>query len=111
MLDNGCSSVWISAVWRSLEAIHEEFCLFPMNPLPDRSQPVLAFGGARAWCIRPRAYMVGSLPRAALILAKALAEALANPGLGSAAPHRGWKALWPWNWCCAIGCISSGWVD
>merc|ERR1711965_1150718 len=29
------------------ELIHEEFCLFPMNlPLPDRSQPVLAFGGS-----------------------------------------------------------------
>ena len=28
------------------EVIHEEFCLFPMNlPLPDRNQPVLAFGG------------------------------------------------------------------
>ena len=100
------------------EVIHEEFCLFPMNlPLPDRNQPVLALVVRRAWCIRPRAtwwdrccaaprscwplhpasgYMVGSLLRRGPDLAQALAEAIANPSLGSAAlAQRGWQALWP----------------
>ena len=79
------------------EVIHEEFCLFPMNlPLPDRSQPVLAFGGAASMVHPASGYMVGSLLRRGPDLAKALAEALANPSLGSAAlAHRGWKALWP----------------
>ena len=79
------------------EVIHEEFCLFPMNlPLPDRSQPLLAFGGAASMVHPASGYMVGSLLRRGPDLAQALAEALANPGLGSAVlAQRGWQALWP----------------
>jgi lycopene beta-cyclase len=79
------------------EVIHEEFCLFPMNlPLPDRSQPVLAFGGASSMVHPASGYMLGSLLRRGPDLAQALAEALANPSLGSAAlARRGWQALWP----------------
>jgi lycopene beta-cyclase len=79
------------------EVIHEEFCLFPMNlPLPDRNQPVLAFGGAASMVHPASGYMVGSLLRRGPDLAQALAEALANPILGSAAlAQRGWQALWP----------------
>jgi lycopene beta-cyclase len=79
------------------EVIHEEFCLFPMNlPLPDRSQPVLAFGGAASMVHPASGYMVGSLLRRGPDLAEAIAEALANSSLGSAAlAQRGWQALWP----------------
>jgi lycopene beta-cyclase len=79
------------------EVIHEEFCLFPMNlPLPDRSQPVLAFGGAASMVHPASGYMVGSLLRRGPDLAQSLAEALANPSLCSAAlAQRGWQALWP----------------
>jgi lycopene beta-cyclase len=79
------------------EVIHEEFCLFPMNlPLPDRSQPVLAFGGAASMVHPASGYMVGSLLRRGPDLAQALAEAITNPALGSAAlAQRGWQALWP----------------
>ena len=79
------------------EVIHEEFCLFPMNlPLPDRRQPVLAFGGAASMVHPASGYMVGSLLRRGPDLAEALAEAIANQSLGSAAlAQRGWQALWP----------------
>ena len=79
------------------EVIHEEFCLFPMNlPLPERSQPVLAFGGAASMVHPASGYMVGSLLRRGPDLAEAIAEALANSSLGSAAlAQRGWQALWP----------------
>ena len=83
---------------RITEVIHEEFCLFPMNlPLPDRSQPVLAFGGAASMVHPASGYMVGSLLRRGPDLARAIAEALSErPGLGSAAlARRGWQALWP----------------
>lgn len=79
------------------EVIHEEFCLFPMNlPLPDRSQPVLAFGGAASMVHPASGYMVGSLLRRGPRLADALAAALADPSLGSVdLARRGWQALWP----------------
>ena len=79
------------------EMIHEEFCLFPMNlPLPDRRQPVLAFGGAASMVHPASGYMVGSLLRRGPGLAQALAAALNNQNLGSAAlAQRGWQALWP----------------
>ena len=79
------------------EVIHEEFCLFPMNlPLPDRRQPVLAFGGAASMVHPASGYMVGSLLRRGPDLAEVLAGALANSALGSAAlAQRGWQALWP----------------
>ena len=79
------------------EVIHEEFCLFPMNlPLPDRSQPVLAFGGSASMVHPASGYMVGALLRRGPALAQSLAEALADRELGSAALARcGWQALWP----------------
>ena len=65
-------------------------------PLPDRSQPVLAFGGAASMVHPASGYMVGSLLRRGPDLAQALAEAFANQSLGSAAlAQRGWQALWP----------------
>ena len=83
---------------RVTEVIHEEFCLFPMNlPLPDRDQPVLAFGGAASMVHPASGYMVGALLRRGPGLAEALAKALAEqPALGSAAlARRGWNELWP----------------
>ena len=79
------------------ELIHEEFCLFPMNlPLPDRSQPVLAFGGSASMVHPASGYMVGSLLRRGPGLARAIADCLKNRELGSAALARcGWQALWP----------------
>ncbi len=79
------------------EVIHKEFCLFPMNlPLPDRRQPLLAFGGAASMVHPASGYMVGSLLRRGPDLAHAIAKALANQSLGSAAlAQRGWQALWP----------------
>ena len=80
------------------EVLHEEFCLFPMNlPLPDLSQPVLAFGGAASMVHPASGYMVGSLLRRGPDLAEALAQALGQrPRLGSAALARlGWTTLWP----------------
>ena len=79
------------------EVIHEEFCLFPMNlPLPDRGQPVLAFGGAASMVHPASGYMVGSLLRRGPALARAIADALKDRNLGSAALARcGWQALWP----------------
>ena len=79
------------------EVLHEEFCLFPMNlPLPDRNQPLLAFGGAASMVHPASGYMAGSLLRRGPGLAEALAAALADPSLGSVdLARRGWKALWP----------------
>ena len=80
------------------EVLHEEFCLFPMNlPLPDLSQPVLAFGGAASMVHPASGYMVGALLRRGPGLAEALAQALCQrPRLGSAALARlGWTTLWP----------------
>ena len=79
------------------EVMHEEFCLFPMNlPLPDRSQPVLAFGGSASMVHPASGYMVGALLRRGPGLAKSIAESLVNPSLGSAAlAQRGWQSLWP----------------
>ena len=57
------------------EVIHEEFCLFPMNlPLPDRNQPVLAFGGAASMVHPASGYMVGSLLRRGPDLAQAISR-------------------------------------
>jgi lycopene cyclase-like protein len=76
---------------------HEEWCLFPMNlPLPDRDQPLLAFGGAAAMVHPASGYMVGALLRRAPGLARAVAEALADPQASPAAlAAAGWEALWP----------------
>ena len=80
------------------EVIHEEFCLFPMNlPLPDPSQPVLAFGGAASMVHPASGYMVGALLRRGPALAHALSDAFkVQPPLASEALARcGWRALWP----------------
>ena len=79
------------------EVLHEEFCLFPMNlPLPDRSQAVLAFGGAASMVHPASGYMVGALLRRGPGLADALTAALADPSLSPAdLARRGWQALWP----------------
>jgi len=79
------------------EVLHEEFCLFPMNlPLPDFSQPLLAFGGAASMVHPASGYMVGALLRRGPGLADALAAALADPSRSpSDLARRGWQALWP----------------
>ena len=78
------------------EVIHEEFCLFPMNlPLPDRRQPVLAFGGAASMVHPASGYMVGSLLRRGLAWLRHWPR-LWESSLGiSALAQRGWQALWP----------------
>ena len=79
------------------EIIHEEHCLFPMNlPLPSRSQPLLAFGGAASMVHPASGYMVGALLRRAPTLASELAKAISiKPALDSASlARRGWNVLW-----------------
>ncbi len=79
------------------EVIHEEHCLFPMNlPLPDRNQPVLAFGGSASMVHPASGYLVGALLRRAPTLAKELAIAMSiEPPLDSASlAENGWKVLW-----------------
>jgi len=77
--------------------IHEENCLFPMNlPLPLRTQPILAFGGAASMVHPASGYMVGSLLRRAPMLAKQLKIYLQDPSLSSVQlAQKGWKILWP----------------
>ncbi len=79
------------------EVVHEEYCLFPMNlPLPERTQPILAFGGAASMVHPASGYMVGALLRRAPALAKHLAKAISiKPNLDSASlAKEGWKVLW-----------------
>ena len=79
------------------EVIHEEHCLFPMNlPLPDRRQPLLAFGGAASMVHPASGYMVGALLRRAPALAKELSTAMSiEPSLDSSSlARKGWKVLW-----------------
>ena len=77
--------------------VHEENCLFPMNlPLPFRTQPILAFGGAASMVHPASGYMVGSLLRRAPMLAKQLNIYLQDPSLTSIQlAQKGWKILWP----------------
>ncbi len=77
--------------------MHEENCLFPMNlPLPFRTQPILAFGGAASMVHPASGYMVGSLLRRAPMLAKQLSIYLKDPSLTSVQlAQKGWKILWP----------------
>ena len=80
-----------------VDVIHEENCLFPMNlPLPDRNQPLLAFGGSASMVHPASGYMVGALLRRAPTLAIALAKALSvKPSLNSSQLAKiGWKTLW-----------------
>jgi lycopene cyclase-like protein len=78
------------------EVLHEEFCLFPMNPLlPDRRQPVVGFGGAGGLVHPASGYMVGGLLRRAPDLASAIATALAAGRNGAELAEAAWNGLWP----------------
>jgi len=77
------------------EVLHEEFCLFPMNPpLPDRGQRVVGFGGAGGMVHPASGYMVGGLLRRAPDLADAIASALAAGLVGSELAEAAWAGLW-----------------
>ncbi|MFZ9228359.1 MAG: lycopene beta cyclase [Prochlorococcaceae cyanobacterium] len=77
--------------------MHEEFCLFPMDPpLPDLRQRVVGFGGAGGMVHPASGFMVGSLLRRAPALAAGIAAALSDPSCsGSALSARAWQSLWP----------------
>lgn len=78
------------------EVVHEEFCLFPMNPpLPDRRQRVVGFGGAAAMVHPASGYLVGSLLRRAPQLGAAVAAALERGLVGDALAQAAWEGLWP----------------
>ena len=81
------------------EILHEEFCLFPMDPpLPDLSQRVVGFGGAASMVHPASGYLVGSLLRRAPSLAAAIATALADPSIdGAGLAKRAWRHLWPFE--------------
>jgi lycopene beta-cyclase len=78
------------------EVHHIERCLFPMNlPLPDRSQPVLGFGGAASMVHPASGYMIGAILRRGPDLVRAIAQALNQ---AESTPEQlaksGWQALW-----------------
>lgn len=78
------------------EVVHEEFCLFPMNPpLPDRRQRVVGFGGAAAMVHPASGYLVGSLLRRAPQLGAAVAGGLERGLTGAALAHVAWEGVWP----------------
>ena len=79
------------------DVFHEENCLFPMNlPLPEKNQPILAFGGAASMVHPASGYMVGSLLRRAPMLAEKLQIYLEDPSLSSIdLAKKGWAVLWP----------------
>jgi lycopene cyclase-like protein len=78
------------------EVIHEEFCLFPMNPpLPDLHQRVVGFGGAGGLVHPASGYMVGGLLRRAPHLADAVAAGLGRGLEGDALAREAWQGLWP----------------
>jgi lycopene cyclase-like protein len=77
------------------EVVHEEFCLFPMNPpLPDLRQRVVGFGGAGGMVHPASGYMVGSVLRRAPDLANAIATALEQGLQGQALAEAAWAGLW-----------------
>jgi lycopene cyclase-like protein len=78
------------------EVLHEEFCLFPMNPpLPDLDQRVVGFGGAAAMVHPASGYLVGSLLRRAPQLGAAVEAALGQGLEGDALARAAWEGLWP----------------
>jgi len=78
------------------EVIHEEFCLFPMNPcLPQLDQRLLAFGGAASMVHPASGYLVGGLLRRAPALAAAIAAGLQQGLRGAALAEQAWQGLWP----------------
>jgi lycopene cyclase-like protein len=76
--------------------MHEEFCLFPMNPcLPALDQRVVGFGGAASMVHPASGYLVGGLLRRAPALATAIATGLQR-GLGAEElAEQAWQGLWP----------------
>jgi lycopene cyclase-like protein len=77
------------------EVLHEEFCLFPMNPpLPDLRQRVVGFGGAGGMVHPASGYMVGSLLRRAPDLAEAIAAGLKAGLRGQELAEAAWGGLW-----------------
>jgi lycopene cyclase-like protein len=77
------------------EVMHEEFCLFPMNPpLPDRQQRVVGFGGAGGLVHPASGYMVGNLLRRAPDLAKAIAGGLEADQGGQQLAEAAWAGVW-----------------
>lgn len=78
------------------EVLHEEYCLFPMNPpLPELSQRVVGFGGAAGMVHPASGYLVGGLLRRAPHLAGAIAAAIGRGLEGEALAREAWAALWP----------------
>ncbi|MFM7236130.1 MAG: lycopene beta cyclase, partial [Cyanobium sp.] len=77
------------------EVLHEEFCLFPMNPsLPDLRQRVVGFGGAGGMVHPASGYMVGGLLRRAPDLAQAISNALEAGLAGEELAQAAWEGLW-----------------
>lgn len=77
------------------DVLHEEFCIFPMNPpLPDPRQRVVGFGGAGGMVHPASGYMVGGLLRRAPDLATAIAAALGADLVGPALAEAAWGGLW-----------------
>ncbi len=79
------------------DVIHEEYCLFPMNPaLPDLHQRVVGFGGSAGMVHPASGYMVGSVLRRAPELAKTISDLLQQNSLaGEELAQQTWQALWP----------------
>ncbi|MEM7799202.1 MAG: lycopene beta cyclase [Chloroflexota bacterium] len=79
------------------ETEHVERCLFPMNlPMPDRGQPIFAYGGAASMVHPATGYQIGAALTYAPQVAAAIAQAMSDPhvppvDVASAA----WQALWP----------------
>ena len=79
-----------------IEVLHEEFCLFPMNPpLPFLDQQVVGFGGSAGMVHPASGYLVGGLLRRAPGLADAIAAALARGERGNSLAITAWASLWP----------------
>lgn len=77
------------------EVLHEEYCLFPMNPpLPDLRQRVVGFGGAGGMVHPASGYMVGGLLRRAPDLAQAISNALEASLAGEELAQAAWEGLW-----------------
>ncbi len=80
-----------------LEEQHIERCLFPMNlPLPDRSQSLIAFGGASSMVHPASGYMVGAMLRRGPELGAAIASAIKDDPNASpqTIARQGWDTLW-----------------
>ena len=77
--------------------VHEEFCLFPMNPpLPALNQRMVGFGGAGGMVHPASGYMIGSVLRRAPDLANAIGNAMADSSNhGAAVAQAAWTTLWP----------------